>query len=444
MSTIVALSTPPGRGAVAIVRLSGPLSFSIIERLLHNDSNLQPRTASLRKIFKNESGELLDQVLITTFPGPRSFTGEDVVEISCHGSPAVIRQLLDLLLSCGARLAGPGEFTLRAVANGRMNLAQAEAVRDLINAQTEAAAKQAARQVNGELSSVLTPLKDRIIEVVVQLESALEFVEDDLPTIKTMALQETLAGVAAGVQRLVVSYKSGRLLSDGAKVAILGSPNVGKSSLFNELVRADRAIVTDKPGTTRDTLTETIDLKGIPLVLTDTAGLRETTDEIESMGIARTQRAMSDADLVLVVLDSAEPIGKAERELLSQTSNLRRLVVNNKWDLVGRSSVGSEGINVSARTGAGLEDLRLAILATLQAGANIDSSLLVTNARHYDVLVRVGAEVDIAIGALGDKLSEELILVPLHNALRLLGEITGETTTENILSEIFATFCIGK
>ena len=291
---------------------------------------------------------------------------------------------------------------------------------------------------------MLTPLKDRIIEVVVQLESALEFVEDDLPTVKTMALQETLAGVAAGVQRLVVSYKSGRLLSDGAKVAILGSPNVGKSSLFNELVRADRAIVTDKPGTTRDTLTETIDLKGIPLVLTDTAGLRETTDEIESMGIARTQRAMSDADLVLVVLDSAEPIGKAERELLSQTSNLRRLVVNNKWDLVGRSSVGSEGINVSARTGAGLEDLRLAILATLQAGANIDSSLLVTNARHYDVLVRVGAEVDIAIGALGDKLSEELILVPLHNALRLLGEITGETTTENILSEIFATFCIGK
>src|SRR6185369_17093897 len=211
MSTIVALSTPPGRGAVAIVRISGPDALRIIGSLLKIESHLEPRKTSLRKIFKPESNELLDLVLITTFPGPHSFTGEDVAEISCHGSPAVVRQLLDLILVSGARLAGPGEFTLRAVANGRMNLSQAEAVRDLIDAQTEAAAKQAARQVNGELSNVLRPLRDRIVDVVVQLESALEFVEDDLPTVKIMVLQELLMGVSESIQRLVVSYKSGRL-----------------------------------------------------------------------------------------------------------------------------------------------------------------------------------------------------------------------------------------
>jgi tRNA modification GTPase len=227
-------------------------------------------------------------------------------------------------------------------------------------------------------------------------------------------------------------------------VTILGSPNVGKSSIFNELVRSERAIVTDKAGTTRDTLTETIDLKGVPLVLTDTAGLRETTDVIESMGIERTQRAMSDADLLLIVLDSTEPVGKAEQELLSQTSTLRRIVVSNKCDLDESLGNSTQGLRVSARTGEGIDDLRLAILASLQEGSSDDGTLLVTNARHHDVLVRAGREVDLAIQCLGDKLSEELILVPLHSALKLLGEITGETTTEDILSEIFATFCIGK
>ena len=444
MSTIVALSTPPGRGAVAIVRISGPDALRIIGSLLKIESDLEPRKASLRKIFKPDSNDLLDLVLITTFPGPHSFTGEDVAEISCHGSPAVVRQLLDLLLMRGARLAGPGEFTLRAVANRRMNLSQAEAIRDLIDAQTEAAAKQAARQVNGELSNVLAPLKDRMVEVVVHLESALEFVEDDLPTVKTMVLQENLRGVSEGIQRLVLSFKSGRLLSTGARITILGLPNVGKSSLFNELVRSDRAIVTDKPGTTRDTLTETVDLKGVPVAITDTAGLRDTTDVIESMGIERTQRAMSDADLLLVVLDSSLPISKSDEELLEQTSGLRRLIVQNKCDLVQGDET-KVGLNVSARTGAGIEELRIAILSVLQDGAGDDGgALLVTNARHHDILVRVRGEVETAIQALGDRLSEELILASLHNALRLLGEITGETTTENILSEIFATFCIGK
>jgi len=444
MSTIVALSTPPGRGAVAIVRISGPDALRIVGSLLKSESDLEPRKTSLRKIFKPESNDLLDLVLITTFPGPHSFTGEDVAEISCHGSPAVVRQLLDLLLLRGARLAGPGEFTLRAVANGRMNLSQAEAIRDLIDAQTEAAAQQAARQVNGELSNVLTPLKDRLVEVVVHLESALEFVEDDLPTVKTMALQETLRGVFDGIQRLALSFKSGRLLTAGARITILGLPNVGKSSLFNELVRFDRAIVTDKPGTTRDTLTETIDLKGVPVSVTDTAGLRDTTDVIESMGIERTQRAMSEADLLLVVLDSSRPFSKDDELLLEQTSGHRRLIVQNKCDLV-RGDDATVGLNVSARTGAGIEDLRIAILTTLHDGAGeAGGSLLVTNARHHDLLVRAGHEVETAIQALGDRLSEELILASLHNALRLFGEITGETTTENILSEIFATFCIGK
>jgi tRNA modification GTPase len=447
MSTIVALSTPRGRGALAVIRLSGPYAIAIAQRM--GLPEVEDRRATLTTLTRPKDNEALDQVLLTCFRAPHSLTGEDVVEISCHGSPAVVRSVIDTTLELGAVLAGPGEFTLRALSNGKINLAQAEAIRDLIAAQTDAAVKQASRQLHGELSVALGPHKEKLVEAIVVLESALEFVEDDLPAPRLHEIDQELVTVSAGIERLARTYAAGRLLQEGIKVTITGRPNVGKSSLFNGLIERERAIVTDIPGTTRDTLTEAIDLEGIPVILTDTAGLRETTDGIETLGMERTRRAMGDSDLVLVVLDGSTELGPSDRDLLAQTENTRRLVVRNKSDLPAfNASSGCVGalqpINVSARTGEGLTALRSAILASLHNNGIEDGSLLITNARHYDLLCSTERELEAARSDLREGHSEELVLAPLHNALRFLGQITGETTTEDILSEIFATFCIGK
>ncbi len=448
MSTIVALSTPRGRGALAVIRLSGPDAVAIAQRMGLRE--FEDRRAILTTLVRPRDDEKLDQVLVTCFRAPHSLTGEDVVEISCHGSPAVIRNIIDTTLELGAVLAGPGQFTLRALANGKINLAQAEAIRDLIAAQTDAAVKQASRQLNGELSNALAPLKEKLVEVIVVLESALEFVEDDLPALRVQEIENELIAVSAGVEKLARTYAAGRLLQEGIKVAIAGRPNVGKSSLFNGLVERERAIVTDIPGTTRDTLSEAIDLEGVPVILTDTAGVRETTDGIETLGIERTRRAMGDADLVLVVLDGSTEPGPSDHDLLNQTEHTQRLVVRNKSDLVefNATSPGCiaelQPINVSAQTGEGLAMLRSAILASLNNNGIDEGGLLITNARHYDLLCNAQRELDEARAALQVRHSEEVVLAPLHNALRFMGQITGETTTEDILSEIFATFCIGK
>jgi tRNA modification GTPase len=448
MSTIVALSTPRGRGALAVIRLSGPDAIAIAKHMgLHE---VEDRRATLTTLVRPRDDEKLDQVLLTCFCAPHSLTGEDVVEISCHGSPAVIRNIIDSTLELGAVLAGPGQFTLRALANGKINLAQAEAIRDLIAAETDAAVQQASRQLNGELSNALAPLKEKLVEVIVVLESALEFVEDDLPAFRAQEIESELIGVSTGVEKLARTYAAGRLLQEGIKVAIAGRPNVGKSSLFNGLVERERAIVTDIPGTTRDTLSEAIDLEGIPVILTDTAGVRETTDGIETLGIERTRRAMGDSDLVLVVLDGSTELGPSDHDLLNQTAHARRLIVKNKSDLPEFDATSTsciaelEPINVSARTGEGLETLRSAILASLNNNGIDEGGLLITNARHYDLLCNAQRELDQARAALQVRHSEEVVLAPLHNALRFMGQITGETTTEDILSEIFATFCIGK
>jgi tRNA modification GTPase len=448
MTTIVALSTPRGRGALAVIRLSGPDAIVIARRMSRVDA-LEPRHATLLTLHHPQNEDELDQVLLTCFNAPHSLTGEDVVEISCHGSPAVVRSIIDTTIELGAMPAGPGEFTLRALSNGKINLAQAEAIRDLIAAQTEAAVRQASRQLHGELSNALGPFKEKLLEVIVLLESALEFVEEDIPAPRANEIDSDLAVVSSGIEKLARSYSAGRLLQEGVRVAITGRPNVGKSSLFNSLVERERAIVTDIPGTTRDTLSEAIDLEGIPVILTDTAGLRETTDGIETLGIERTWRAMSDADLVLVVLDGSDEIGPEDRELINQTENTRRLVVMNKSDLPGCNVPAScvdalQPINVSARTGDGLAKLRAAILASVNSDGGDDGGLLITNARHYDLLCSSQREIEAARATLRERHSEELVLVPLHNALKFLGQITGETTTEDILSEIFATFCIGK
>jgi tRNA modification GTPase len=449
MDTIVAVATPAGRSAIAVVRMSGPAALEITRRLVHDDRfQPEPGRVVLKEIRTSEN-EVMDQALVTFFQTPHSFTGEDMVEISCHGSPVTLRQLLDRIQQLDARLAGPGEFTLRACRNGKLNLSQAEAIRDLINARTTAAAQQATRQLKGELSEALQTCKQQLIDVIVKLESALEFVEDDLPQLQRQKVLEDIDHIRKTVEDLASTYRTGHLLRDGIRVALVGRPNVGKSSLFNMLLRHDRAIVTDLPGTTRDSLTESISLNGVPVSLTDTAGMREAGDRIEAIGVQRTHRAMADADLLVVVIDGSAEMLDEDREVLKRASESRYIVAFNKADLPRNSSTnepgnGSKVVHVSALTGAGLEDLATAILEPFGSVDSESVGLLVTDSRHYDLLVRASSSLTESSELLTKGASEELVLVGLHNALRYFGEITGETTTDEILGRIFSTFCIGK
>lgn len=449
MDTIVAVATPSGRSAIAVVRLSGPAALQITRTLVQDPSfDPEPARVALKDI-KATGGEVMDQALVTFFKSPHSFTGEDMVEISCHGSPVTVRQLLDRIQQLDARLAGPGEFTLRACRNGKMNLSQAEAIRDLINARTTVAAQQATRQMKGELSHALHLCKQQLIDVIVKLESAVEFVEDDLPQLQRTTVVDEIAAVSGSVEELASTYQSGHLLRDGLRVALVGRPNVGKSSLFNMLLRRDRAIVTEVPGTTRDSLTETIALNGVPVSLTDTAGMREAGDRIEAIGVERTHRAMADADLLVVVIDASTEVHQEDCDVLERARSSRHIIAFNKADLPSVSSTtelvnGSRVVHVSALTGAGLADLSAAILEPFGAVDSESVGLLVTDSRHYDLLVRAGTSLAESTTLMNASASEELVLVGLHNALRYLGEITGETTTDEILGRIFSTFCIGK
>ncbi len=305
--TIVALATPLGRSGIGVIRLSGNDSLSILQKITDVDGLFEPepRFAHLKQLRDPQTGEVIDEALITYFKTPNSFTGEDVVEISCHGSPVLLRQVIDICLKLGARMADAGEFSLRALANGRMNLAEAEAIRDLIDAQTATAARQAVRQLRGEFSNRLQPIKDELLHVMVVLESALEFVEDDLPEFQTKKIKTQLEVLAGDVGQIASTFQAGRLIREGLRVAIVGRPNAGKSSLFNALIGSDRAIVTEIAGTTRDQIHESFTINNIPVSLIDTAGLRETADTVESIGVERSRMAMADADLVIVVLDGS-------------------------------------------------------------------------------------------------------------------------------------------
>ncbi|CAN5572431.1 tRNA uridine-5-carboxymethylaminomethyl(34) synthesis GTPase MnmE [soil metagenome] len=457
--TIVALATPTGRSGIGVIRLSGDASLAITRRLVADAAfSPGPRTAHLRQLTDRATGDVIDEAIITYFKAPHSFTGEDVIEISCHGSPVLLRQVIDICLKLDARMADAGEFSLRALANGRMDLAEAEAIRDLIDAQTTASARQAVRQLRGELSNQLQPLKDDLLNVIVVLESALEFVEDDLPEVQAEGVKQKLTAIAAETERLAATFKAGRLIREGLRVALVGRPNVGKSSLFNALLGTDRAIVTEIAGTTRDQIHERFTVGDIPISLIDTAGLRETTDTVESIGVERSKATMADADIVVVMLDASEQTSDEDREILNSVKDLNYIVALNKIDKVPSTDVdrmiAAEHSSLaylrdrltplSAKTGDGLDDLRNAIVRPFAPEDVTTSGFLVTDARHHDLLVRAAAEIEQSLEQLNEKMSEEIVLIGLHNALRYLGEITGETTTEDMLTRIFSTFCIGK
>jgi tRNA modification GTPase len=446
--TIVAIATPPGRGGLGVVRLSGPQSRTIAAALLSTVA-WRPWQAQFAGLL-DRSGYAIDRVVVTFFESPRSYTAEDIVEISCHGSPVVLRHAVERALEAGARLAEPGEFTLRAFLNGRIDLPQAEAVRDLIEATTLYQARVASQQVAGSVSRRIAPLKEQLLELIALLEAGIDFAEDDISVAPPGEILRRLAPVLEGIRHLAASFQYGGLVRQGLTLAIVGRPNVGKSSLFNRLLEQDRAIVTDIPGTTRDVVSATAAIGGIPVKLHDTAGVRQSTELVESLGIERTYQAMADADLTLVVLDLSQSIAAEDESLIARASPSRHLVVGNKSDRSAGPrgyplAAGVSPIPVSALTGEGIPQLREAILnAVAPGGAFEQETGFITSLRHEQLLRESAACLEKARDAVQSAIPHEMLLLDLYGALRPIDAITGATTADDILNRIFSTFCIGK
>ena len=498
--TIVAIATPPGRGGIGVVRLAGPEARDVVIPMLRLKHEFEPGHAIFGELIEphNEpcgdghprsAGESdrsassrIDEVVVTYFQKPHSYTTDDIVEISAHGSPVVLRHIVELALARGARLAEPGEFTMRAFLNGRIDLTQAEAVRDLIESQTLYQAKIAAQQLEGALSKRLKPIKQTLVELVAQLEAGIDFAEDDVSILPDATILEHISTVRAPLQELAGTFSYGKIVHEGLTLAIIGRPNVGKSSLFNCLVERERAIVTATPGTTRDLVSETVALGGIPVKLVDTAGIRKALDEAESIGIRKSMEALADADIVLVVLDASQPVTVEDQELLDLAARRTAIVVENKCDLSSQpvpvSSGDFEGhdrdlkrhgltgahaafnlegalapeasplvpyLCTSALTGQGIPELRAEIFRYIggEAGAQAESGFL-TSVRHQNLVRDSLVALAAAHTAVTNKTPHEMLLLDLYNALRPLDEITGATTTDDILNLIFSTFCIGK
>jgi tRNA modification GTPase len=495
--TIVAIATPPGRGGIGVVRIAGPAAREIARPMLRLKHDLEPGRAvfgeliepcgadtpvrlttdeaatgevgqshglteaglatsrrtqpalSLSKGVSTPHEPRIDEVVVTYFAKPHSYTTDDIIEIAAHGSPVVLRHIVELCVAAGARLAEPGEFTMRAFLNGRIDLTQAEAVRDLIDSQTLYQAKIAAQQLEGALSRRLQPIKQKLVELIAVLEAGIDFAEDDVSVLPDSTILERIAAVRQPLEQLAATFAYGKIIHQGLTLAIVGRPNVGKSSLFNRLVEHERAIVTATPGTTRDLVSETVSIGGIPIQLVDTAGIRQALDEAESIGIRKSMEALADADIVLVVLDLSQPAAVEDNTLIQQTQGRPVIVVGNKCDLTaggqGAGSSQSPQIRASALTGEGIAELRSEILRHIggEIGAQTEAGFL-TNVRHQGLVQESLAALVAATNAVSERVPHEMLLLDLYNALRPLDSITGATTTDDILNLIFSTFCIGK
>ena len=500
--TIVAIATPTGRGGIGVVRIAGPKAREIASPMLRLKHDLDPARVIFGELIEpREAGSLaregsgataghvgtaapgcpaeqssaletdpatevsvphqrIDEVVVTYFAKPHSYTTDDIIEISAHGSPVVLRHIVELCIAAGARLAEPGEFSMRAFLNGRIDLTQAEAVRDLIDSQTLYQAKIAAQQLEGALSRRLQPIKQKLVELIATLEAGIDFAEDDISVMPDAAILTHIAAVRAPLEQLSTSFAYGKIVHEGLTLAIVGRPNVGKSSLFNRLVERERAIVTATPGTTRDLVSETVALGGIPVKLVDTAGIRPAEDEAESIGIRKSREALADADLVLVVLDASQAETAEDGELITQASQRPAIIVANKSDLLSERRDKMETVQAgssqnqekslprvltSAITGQGIVGLRAEILrhAAGETGANVEAGFL-TNVRHQGLVRDSLSALQSATDAVAARVPHEMLLMDLYNALRPLDAITGATTTDDILNLIFSTFCIGK
>lgn len=443
--TIAAISTPAGRGGIGIVRLSGPQARDVAAATLHlpEGQAWRPWTSFLARL-PGPDGATVDQAVVSFFAAPRSYTAEDVVEVALHGAPVVLRHCLARAQEAGARLAEPGEFTLRAYLNGRLDLPQAEAVRDLIHATTLYQARIAAQQVDGAVSRRIAPVKTQLLELIALLEAGIDFAEDDISVASDAEILRRLGPIQEGVRALAGSFAYGRLVHDGVTLAIAGRPNAGKSSLFNRLLDQARAIVTEIAGTTRDLVSETAEMGGIPVKLIDTAGLRESTDTVERLGIARTHQAVADADVLLVVIDGSLPLEAEDERLMERARGQEGVIVWNKSDLAAATSPPQDAMPVSALTGEGMIRLREAILHAITRGAPHREEGFITSIRHEGLLRESLEYCEKARLAVASRIPHEMLLLDLYCALRPIDAITGATTADDILNRIFSTFCIGK
>ncbi|MCC6712774.1 MAG: tRNA uridine-5-carboxymethylaminomethyl(34) synthesis GTPase MnmE [Candidatus Dadabacteria bacterium] len=456
--TIAAIATPPGDGGIAVIRISGPESLNIISAIFETGGEeapgFLPRTLYHGHIIHPENGLRIDEVLAVYMKSPASYTGEDVVEIHSHGGHIVPKKIIDLVFARGARPANPGEFSLRAFLNGKMDLAQAEAVADVVNAQTEDALKQAELQLEGVLSHKIREIKDIILDVLAEVEAQVDFPEEDIDPIVKSALIGRTQDILTGLEALSDTYREGRILKYGVSTAIIGKPNVGKSSLLNRLVMKERAIVSPVPGTTRDFIEESIDVRGLPLRLVDTAGIRATGDEIERAGVDFAKKKAGEAELIIAVIDGSAPLDEEDYEVLSSLEGKQAVLAVNKADAgLKVSDGGLRGfcaperiVYTSAREGTGIEDLKEAINRLLRGkeGRGEAGEIVLTELRHKLAIEKAAESLSSFLKLLDVGESPEFLALDLRVALDSLGEITGEVTTEDVLGRIFSKFCVGK
>jgi len=457
--TIAAVATPPGEGGIGIIRISGPDALKIAGRVFRPAREKDWRAGPGFRMYYGHAvdpgtGETVDEVLVSVMRAPKSYTREDVVEINGHGGVLPLQRILKIVLDCGARLAGPGEFTRRAFLNGRLDLVQAEAVLDVIRARTGSGLQVALGQLRGGLSERIGAMREALLQVLAEIEASIDFPEEeDVPETRLEALAGHLAALEAGCAELLEGAEAGRVYRDGLGVAIVGKPNVGKSSLLNALLREKRAIVTDVPGTTRDVIEETVNIRGLPVRLLDTAGLRETADTVERLGVARTRDAVAGADLVLVVLDAASGLEDEDRRVLALARGKPLVVLINKVDLAPagidpdavRALVDGPVLMAAIIEGRGLNELEETI-AGLVLGGRVTGhhTVLISNVRHQHALEQAGRYLEEARSALVSGMPLEMAVIDIRNALDSLGDITGETAGEDLLDRIFSHFCIGK
>ena len=458
--TISAIATPNGEGGIGIIRLSGPLAIPISTVLFHSSRQVSDRksyTINHGKVIDPESREVIDEVLLSVFRSPKSYTTEDIVEFNCHGGSVILRRVLELTLEHGARIANPGEFTKRAFLNGRIDLAQAEAVIDLIQAKSDIARQVAMDQLGGKLSQAIESINEQVVSLLAEIEAMIDFPDEDLDFMDFSRILQAAKEVRWLLDELIATANDGRIMREGVNCAILGKPNVGKSSLLNALLETDRAIVTEIPGTTRDTIEESVTINGIRLNLVDTAGIRETDNLIEQHGVERSKSFLAEADLLLVMISVAEPMDSVDIDLLNSVVDRDAVIILNKIDLPMKTCLAhvkdqvldKQIIETSILHGKGIENLKSAIstevLGSHEVGDSRTSvSTIVTNVRHYNALRQAKADLNCAIDSLCQQQSPEFVALDLRGCLDQLGEIVGKTTNEDILGRIFSQFCVGK